>query len=225
MKRILVIHGPNLNLLGEREPGIYGSLTLEELNQKLREFAAEHALELKIFQSNHEGTIIDTLHRERHWAEGIVINPGALTHYSYALRDAIAAVGKPTVEVHLSDIHQREPFRKISVIRDVCIAQICGLGWRSYIEGLKALCANDRISNTSRQGGFEMSEPIVESKKDGPNLVKGPLKLVNASGKETLIDRPWVALCRCGQSQNKPLCDGTHSKISFKADAAKLFQP
>lgn len=223
MKRILVIHGPNLNLLGEREPGIYGSMTLEELNQKLREFATEHGLELKLFQSNHEGAIIDTLHSERHWAEGIVMNPGAFTHYSYAIRDAISAVGKPTVEVHLSDIHQREPFRKISVIKDVCVAQICGLGWQSYIEGLKALLQRDTIPKVSKEGS--MSEPIIESKKDGPNLVKGPLKLVDASGKETLIDRPWVALCRCGQSQNKPLCDGTHSKVSFKADAAKLFKP
>lgn len=139
MKRILVIHGPNLNLLGEREPEIYGSMTLDELNRKLHEFAAAHGLELKIFQSNHEGAIIDTLHQERHWADGIVINPGAYTHYSYAIRDAIAAVGKPTVEVHLSDIKRREPFRRESVIKDVCVAQICGLGWRSYIEGLKAL--------------------------------------------------------------------------------------
>ncbi|GBC76280.1 3-dehydroquinate dehydratase [bacterium HR07] len=225
MKRILVIHGPNLNLLGEREPDIYGSLTLEEINQKLQEFAAEQQLDLKIFQSNHEGAIIDKLHQERRWADGIVINPGAYTHYSYAIRDAIAAVGKPTVEVHLSDIHRREPFRKISVIRDVCIAQICGLGWRSYIEGLKALCAADRISDISHRGGLEMNEPIVESKKDGPNLVKGPLKLIDASGKETLLDRPWVALCRCGQSHNKPLCDGTHSKVGFKADEAKFYKP
>ncbi|MFN4217982.1 MAG: type II 3-dehydroquinate dehydratase [Candidatus Bipolaricaulia bacterium] len=224
MKRILVIHGPNLNLLGEREPEIYGSMTLAELNRKLYEFATEHNLELKIFQSNHEGAIIDTLHRERHWADGIVINPGALTHYSYAIRDAIAAVGKPTVEVHLSDIHHREPFRKISVIRDVCVAQICGLGWRSYIEGLKALGVGPIISNVFKEG-HHMSEPIVESKKDGPNLVQGPLKLVDASGQETLIDRPWVALCRCGQSNNKPLCDGTHSKVGFKADEAKLYRP
>lgn len=139
MQRILVIHGPNLNLLGEREPQIYGSMTPEELNHKLREFATEHGLELKVFQSNHEGAIIDRLHQERHWADGIVINPGAYTHYSYALRDAIAAIGKPTVEVHLSDIHAREPFRQISVIKDVCVAQICGLGWRSYIEGMKQL--------------------------------------------------------------------------------------
>jgi 3-dehydroquinate dehydratase-2 len=141
MKRILVIHGPNLNLLGEREPDIYGSMTLDELNEHLREFAAEQGLDLKIFQSNHEGAIIDKLHEERRWAEGIVINPGAYTHYSYAIRDAIAAVGKPTIEVHLSDIRKREPFRRKSVIKDVCMAQIPGLGWRSYIEGLKRLLA------------------------------------------------------------------------------------
>lgn len=222
-KRILVIHGPNLNLLGEREPHIYGALTLEELNHKLREFAAEHGLELKIFQSNHEGAIIDRLHQERHWADGIVINPGAYTHYSYAIRDAIAAVGKPTVEVHLSDIHRREPFRKISVIKDVCVAQICGLGWQSYIEGLKVLRARATIADVAKEGS--VSELIVESKKDGPNLVKGPLKFVDAQGKEQLIDRPWVALCRCGGSANKPFCDGTHSKAGFKADAAKLYTP
>lgn len=139
MKRILVIHGPNVNLLGEREPEIYGSMTLAQLNAKLEEFAAEHGLELKIFQSNHEGAIIDRLHQERHWADGIVINPGAYTHYSYAIRDAIAAVQKPTVEVHLSHITKREPFRRKSVIKGVCMAQISGLGWRSYIEGMKRL--------------------------------------------------------------------------------------
>ncbi len=198
-------------------------MTLAELNAKLEEFAAEHGLELKVFQSNHEGAIIDTLHRERHWADGIVINPGAFTHYSYAIRDALVAVGKPTVEVHLSDIYQREPFRKISVIKDVCVAQVCGLGWRSYIEGLKALGVGSIIPSVSKEG--DMSEPIIEAKKDGPNLVKGPLKLIDASGKETLLDRPWVALCRCGQSNNKPLCDGTHGKVGFKADEAKFYKP
>ncbi len=137
--RILVLHGPNLNLLGEREPEIYGRMTLEEVNEKIREFAAERGAEVRIFQSNHEGTLIDLIHEHRHWADGIVINPGALTHYSYALRDAIAAVGIPAVEVHLSDIGSREPFRRISVIRDVCIAQISGKGYRSYLEGIERL--------------------------------------------------------------------------------------
>lgn len=141
MKRILVIHGPNLNLLGEREPQIYGSTTLEEINQAIRKFADEHGLEIKVFQSNHEGAIIDKIHEERRWAEGLVINPGALTHYSYAIRDAIAAVDIPTVEVHLSDIHERELFRQVSVIAPVCLSQISGLGLKSYLEGIKRLLA------------------------------------------------------------------------------------
>ncbi|HIE48135.1 TPA: type II 3-dehydroquinate dehydratase [Candidatus Bipolaricaulota bacterium] len=137
--RILVLHGPNLNLLGEREPQVYGRMTLEELNRAIAEFAANQGVEVRIFQSNHEGTLIDLLHEHRRWAEGIVINPGALTHYSYALRDAIAAVGIPAVEVHLSDIHSREPFRQVSVIKDVCIAQLVGKGLGSYLEGIELL--------------------------------------------------------------------------------------
>jgi len=114
-------------------------MTLEELNRAIAEFAANQGVEVRIFQSNHEGTLIDLLHEHRRWAEGIVINPGALTHYSYALRDAIAAVGIPAVEVHLSDIHSREPFRQVSVIKDVCIAQLVGKGLGSYLEGIELL--------------------------------------------------------------------------------------
>ncbi len=139
MLHILIIHGPNLNLLGERQPEIYGATTLDQLNQMLLQLAAQLKAELKLFQSNSEGKIIDFIHEHRHWANGIVINPGALTHYSYSLRDAIAAVNKPTVEVHLSDIHKREPFRRISVIQEVCIAQIAGRGIRSYFDGLELL--------------------------------------------------------------------------------------
>jgi len=137
--KILLINGPNLNLLGMREPGIYGSDTLAEIEARLQEYAAGRGAELQTFQSNHEGTLIDLLHEHRRWAEGIVINPGALTHYSYALRDAIAAVGIPAVEVHLSDIHSREPFRQVSVIKDVCIAQLVGKGLGSYLEGIELL--------------------------------------------------------------------------------------
>lgn len=139
MRKILVIHGPNLNLLGQREPGVYGTLTLDEINVRLRDYAAAHGAELEIVQSNHEGAIVDALHSAREWASGVVINAGAYTHYSYAIRDAIAAIGIPTVEVHLSNIHAREPFRHTSVIAPVCRGQIAGFGWRSYILGLSAL--------------------------------------------------------------------------------------
>ncbi len=136
---ILVINGPNLNLLGKREPDIYGSETLDDIQSWLREQPEIAAMELHFFQSNHEGALIDVLHENMNWADGILINPGAFTHYSYAIRDAIAAVSIPTVEVHLSDIYKREDFRKISVIKPVCIKQICGLGKTGFLEGLKVL--------------------------------------------------------------------------------------
>lgn len=136
---ILIINGPNLNLLGTREPEVYGSMTLLEMNQYVQKFIAEKELEARFLQSNHEGILIDFIHDNREWAHGIVMNPGAFTHYSYALRDAISGVNLPTVEVHLSDIHQREDFRKISVIEPVCLAQISGLGKESYIQGIQKL--------------------------------------------------------------------------------------
>ena len=137
--KILVLHGPNLNLLGEREPDVYGSMTLSELNTRLKQEARKRKLTLKTFQSNHEGDLIDQIHAQRKWANAIVVNPGAYTHYSYALRDAISSVSLPTIEVHLSDIHAREDFRKISVISPVCLEQISGLGWKSYLKALEKL--------------------------------------------------------------------------------------
>ena len=138
-RKILIIHGPNLNLLGTREPGVYGSLTLEEINERLQVEAAARAMELRIIQSNHEGVIVDAIHEAADWADGIVINPAAFTHYSYAVRDALAAVRLPCVEVHLSNVHAREDFRKVSVTAPVCRGQISGFGWRSYVLGLHAL--------------------------------------------------------------------------------------
>lgn len=145
---ILVLHGPNLNLLGLREPAVYGSVTLDDINTRLRGLADQRGATLKIAQSNHEGVLIDEIQLARGQANGILINPGGYTHTSVALRDAISAVGLPAVEVHLSNIYAREPFRHHSYISPVCAGTIAGFGWRSYLLGLTALL--DLLSERTR---------------------------------------------------------------------------
>lgn len=138
-KTIWVINGPNLNLLGQREPGVYGTDSYEAVCARTGEKAAELGLRAEFFQSNSEGALIDRLHAAMGKADGIVLNAGAYTHYSYAIRDAIAAIRLPVVEVHLSNIHAREEFRHTSVIAPVCRGQIAGFGPQSYILALYAL--------------------------------------------------------------------------------------
>ena len=139
MTKILVLHGPNLNLLGTREPEVYGSMTLDDINNKLIELGNELAAEVKCSQSNHEGALIDALHDARAWATGVIFNPGGYTHTSIALRDAISAIGIPVIEVHISNVYAREEFRHTSLISAVCKGKVLGLGWRSYTLGLRAL--------------------------------------------------------------------------------------
>ena len=137
--RILVLHGPNLNNLGKRDPGIYGRTTLEDINERLRARGGELGYEVVTFQSNHEGALIDCMQEEAANIVGIVINPGGLTHTSYSLRDALKDTNRPIIEIHMSNVHAREAFRHESFIAPICVAQIAGLGWRGYLHALEAL--------------------------------------------------------------------------------------
>lgn len=139
MKKYLIINGVNLNMLGVREPGIYGSSTLEDLEKTVAAKAAKLGVEADFFQSNFEGEIVEKIHSSLGVYDGIIINPGAFTHYSYAIRDAFGSVKLPVIEVHISNIHKREEFRHTSVIVPECIGQICGLGFTGYILALEAL--------------------------------------------------------------------------------------
>lgn len=142
MAQLLVLNGPNLNMLGTREPHIYGATTLHDIETALRERAAPHGIEILAFQSNHEGALIDTIQAEHQRSIGIVINPGAFTHYSYALRDALGAVAIPIIEVHISNVYKREPFRHHSVIAPIATGQIAGLGWQGYVHALDWMIAH-----------------------------------------------------------------------------------
>ena len=139
MKSILILHGPNLNLLGTREPEVYGDWTLEDINEELVSGGRDLGVRVRCFQSNIEGELIDALHDARDWAAGVIFNPGAYTHTSVALRDAVSAIGIPVVEVHLSNVYAREEFRHKSLLAPVCLGKITGFGWRSYLLGLQAL--------------------------------------------------------------------------------------
>jgi 3-dehydroquinate dehydratase II len=141
MDRILILNGPNLNLLGRREPEHYGRLTLPVIDQRLIAVGREMGLDVYTYQANGEGPLIDALHQAADWAAGVVFNPGGYTHTSVALRDAVAAIRIPVVEVHLSNVHAREEFRRHSLLAPVCVGSICGFGWRSYLLGMQALQA------------------------------------------------------------------------------------
>jgi 3-dehydroquinate dehydratase-2 len=143
-----LIHGPNLNLLGIRETDIYGRDSFDDINRKIKQYAGHLDVEVRIFQSNHEGELIDIIHDARNWADAIIINPGAYTHYSYAIRDAISAVRLPAIEVHLSNVHAREEFRRHSVISPITVGQIVGFGTMGYLLALDA--AKQLVERTHR---------------------------------------------------------------------------
>lgn len=146
MANILVLHGPNLNLLGQREPEVYGTVTLEEIDAATKEAAEAQGVNVRIFQSNHEGELVQIIHDQRDWADGIIINPAAYTHTSVAIGDALEAVDLPAVEVHLSNIRAREEFRSRSMTAGACVGQISGFGADSYLLALRAVCKTLRQS-------------------------------------------------------------------------------
>jgi 3-dehydroquinate dehydratase II len=159
MARVLVLHGPNLNLLGRREAHIYGTATLEDVERELRVVARELGLEIETAQSNHEGTLIDRLQTAPARCAAVVINPGGLTHSSVALRDTVAAIGIPVVEVHMTNIHAREPFRQHSMIAGAAAGQVAGFGVQSYLLGLRAAAALASQSAAAPSGGPRAAHP------------------------------------------------------------------
>ena len=165
MKKILVVHGPNLQLLGDREVSVYGKVTLEQINEALEREASALGVELEILQSNHEGAIVDRIGGARREFSGVLINPAAYTHTSVAIRDALAACGLPAVEVHLSHIYKREDFRQHSMTAPACIAQVTGFGKNSYLLGLRGLVAYASKSNSARPSKKAVKKALVARKR------------------------------------------------------------
>ena len=157
MKTYLLMNGPNLDMLGVREPEVYGSQTLADLEELVRTYAEDKGVQLDCFQSNHEGALVDRLHEAHGTIDGIIYNPGAHTHYSYALRDAVGGIDVPVVEVHISDVDAREPFRAVSVIAPACVAQIKGRGFQGYLDGLDLLM--EGVEGRLGEGFEERYEP------------------------------------------------------------------
>ncbi len=194
--RVLVLHGPNLNLLGEREPAVYGRDTLEEIDTRIGERGRHLGVQVRSFQSNHEGALIDRLHAERRWADGILFNPGALTHYAWSLRDAVAAVERPCIEVHLSDLSRREPWRQLSVLADVRVALCAGRGLDSYLEALELVVEIASGPERDAEGTVALLAERLAHPDDRDLLARELAQILRRSGRFR-----WVGLYDVGPAE------------------------
>ena len=194
--RILVLHGPNLNLLGEREPAVYGPATLEEIDARIGERAKHLGSEVRTFQSNHEGALVDRLHAERRWADGVLFNPAALTHYAWSLRDAVAAVSLPCIEVHLSDVSKREAWRRVSVLADVRAALCAGRGLDSYLEALELLLEIAPGPERDADGTVELLVERLAHPDERAVLARELAQILRRSGRFR-----WVGLYDVGKAE------------------------
>ena len=194
--RVLVLHGPNLNLLGEREPEVYGRATLEEIDARIGERARHLGAEVRTFQSNHEGALVDRLHAERRWADGVLFNPAALTHYAWSLRDAVAAVSLPCIEVHLSDVTKREPWRRLSVLADVRAALCAGRGMDSYLEALELMLEIGPGPERDAEGTVALLAERLAHPEERGTLARELAQILRRSGRFR-----WVGLFDVGADQ------------------------
>jgi 3-dehydroquinate dehydratase II len=194
--QVLVLHGPNLNLLGEREPAVYGHATLEEIDARIGERGRHLGAQVRTFQSNHEGALIDRLHAERRWASGVLFNPGALTHYAWSLRDAVAAVSLPCIEVHLSDVSKREEWRRVSVLADVRTALCAGRGLDSYLEALELLLEIAPGPERDAEGTAALLAERLAHPEERDVLARELAQIIRRSGRFR-----WVGLYDIGPSE------------------------